>query len=161
MADLTNHSQQSHQMQCTTTIRGHQTETRNSRAREMAQQGKGAGLHSWRQRSAPGTNMVGGKNWHLQVILWLHIHCDMLLTQICTHTINKIMIILIMRKESWTVVVHLGGWGRRISEFEASLVHRASSRTARATQRNPVSKKPKKKKKNREWVSWRAGLGRV
>ena len=31
--------------------------------------------------------------------------------------------------------------GRWISEFEASLVYRVSSRTARATQRNPVSKK--------------------
>jgi hypothetical protein len=39
----------------------------------------------------------------------------------------------------------LGGRGRRISEFEASLVYRVSSRTARATQRNPVSKKKKKK----------------
>jgi hypothetical protein len=35
----------------------------------------------------------------------------------------------------------LGGRGRRISEFEA---YRASSRTARATQRNPVWKKIKK-----------------
>jgi hypothetical protein len=33
-----------------------------------------------------------------------------------------------------------GGRGRRISEFEASLVYKVSSRTARATQRNPVSK---------------------
>jgi hypothetical protein len=46
----------------------------------------------------------------------------------------------------------LGGRGRRISEFEASLVYRVSSRTARATQRNPVSKnqnqtKPKQAKK--------------
>jgi hypothetical protein len=40
----------------------------------------------------------------------------------------------------------LGGRGRRISEFEASLVYKVSSRTARATQRNPVSKKPKRKK---------------
>jgi hypothetical protein len=32
-------------------------------------------------------------------------------------------------------------------EFEASLVYRVSSRTAKATQRNPVSKKAKKKKK--------------
>jgi hypothetical protein len=32
------------------------------------------------------------------------------------------------------------GW---ISEFEASLVYRVSSRTARATQRNPVSKNQK------------------
>jgi hypothetical protein len=40
----------------------------------------------------------------------------------------------------------LGGRGRRISEFEASLVYKVSSRTARAIQRNPVSKKKKKKK---------------
>ena len=32
------------------------------------------------------------------------------------------------------------GRGRQISEFEASLVYRVSSRTARATKRNPVSK---------------------
>jgi hypothetical protein len=38
----------------------------------------------------------------------------------------------------------LGGRGRWISEFEASLVYKVSSRTARATQRNPVSKKEKK-----------------
>jgi hypothetical protein len=40
----------------------------------------------------------------------------------------------------------LGGRGRRISEFEASLVYRVSSRTVRAIQRNPVSEKKKKKK---------------
>jgi hypothetical protein len=34
----------------------------------------------------------------------------------------------------------LGGRGRQISAFEASLVYRVSFRTARATQRNPVSK---------------------
>jgi hypothetical protein len=34
----------------------------------------------------------------------------------------------------------LGGRGRQISEFEVSLVYRVSSRTAKATQRNPVSK---------------------
>ena len=34
------------------------------------------------------------------------------------------------------------------SEFEASLVYRVSSRTARATQRNPVSKNRKKKNCN-------------
>jgi hypothetical protein len=44
---------------------------------------------------------------------------------------------------------HLGGRGRQISEFEASLVYRVSSRTTRATQRNPVSKKKKKKKKKK------------
>jgi hypothetical protein len=41
----------------------------------------------------------------------------------------------------------LGGRGRRISEFEASLVYKVSSRTARAIQRNPVSENQKKKKK--------------
>jgi hypothetical protein len=40
----------------------------------------------------------------------------------------------------------LGGRGRRISELEASLVYRVRSRTARAIQRNPVSKKPKNQK---------------
>jgi hypothetical protein len=34
----------------------------------------------------------------------------------------------------------LGGRGRQISEFEASLIYKVSSRTARAIQRNPVSK---------------------
>jgi hypothetical protein len=40
----------------------------------------------------------------------------------------------------------LGGRGRWISEFEASLVYRVSSRTARAAQRNPVSKNKTKTK---------------
>jgi hypothetical protein len=35
----------------------------------------------------------------------------------------------------------LGGRGRWISEFKTSLDYRVSSRTARATQRNPVWKK--------------------
>ena len=43
-----------------------------------------------------------------------------------------------------------GGRGRRISEFEASLVYRVSSRTARTIQRNPVSKNQKKKKKKKK-----------
>jgi hypothetical protein len=40
----------------------------------------------------------------------------------------------------------LGGRGRWIPEFEASLVYRVSSRIARAIQRNPV---PKNKKQNK------------
>jgi hypothetical protein len=40
-----------------------------------------------------------------------------------------------------------GKWIKWISEFEASLVYKVSSRTARAIQRNPVSKNQKKKKK--------------
>jgi hypothetical protein len=42
-----------------------------------------------------------------------------------------------------------------MSEFEASLVYRVSSSTARATQRNPVSKnqiKNQKKKKKSDWI---------
>jgi hypothetical protein len=45
----------------------------------------------------------------------------------------------------------LRGRGRRISEFEASLVYKVSFKTARATQRNPVSKnKNKNKNKNKK-----------
>ena len=43
-----------------------------------------------------------------------------------------------------------GGRGRRISEFEASLVYKVFSRTARATHINPVSKNQKKKKKKKK-----------
>jgi hypothetical protein len=42
------------------------------------------------------------------------------------------------------------GRGRQISEFEASLVYRVSSRTTRAIQRNPVSKNKKKTKQNKK-----------
>jgi hypothetical protein len=41
----------------------------------------------------------------------------------------------------------LGGRGRQISEFKASLVYRVSSRIARATQRNPDSKNKNKERK--------------
>jgi hypothetical protein len=48
----------------------------------------------------------------------------------------------------------LGGRGRQISEFEASLVYKVSSRIARAIHRNPVSKNKNKQtnkiKKKRE-----------
>jgi hypothetical protein len=44
----------------------------------------------------------------------------------------------------------LGGRGRQISEFKASLVYKVSSRTARATRRNPVSKNRKQKTKNKK-----------
>jgi hypothetical protein len=43
-----------------------------------------------------------------------------------------------------------GGRGRRISEFEASLVYKVSSRTARAIQRNPVSKNQNKQTKKKD-----------
>jgi hypothetical protein len=44
----------------------------------------------------------------------------------------------------------LGGRGRRISEFKASLVYKVSSRTARTIQRNPVLKKQTKKRPEEE-----------
>jgi hypothetical protein len=47
----------------------------------------------------------------------------------------------------------LGGRGRRISEFEAYLVYRVSSGTARATQRKPVWKnKQTNKQTNKQKV---------
>jgi hypothetical protein len=45
---------------------------------------------------------------------------------------------------------HLGGRGRQISEFKVSLVYRVSSRTARAIQRNPVSKNKQNKNKTKQ-----------
>jgi hypothetical protein len=54
----------------------------------------------------------------------------------------------------------LGGRGRQISEFKDSLVYKMSSRRARATQRNPVSKQtnkqtykqnPPQKKRTQKW----------
>jgi hypothetical protein len=44
----------------------------------------------------------------------------------------------------------LGGRGRWISEFEASLVYKVSSRTARAIQRNPVLKNKTKQNKTKQ-----------
>jgi hypothetical protein len=50
----------------------------------------------------------------------------------------------------------LGRQKQANSEFKASLVYRVSSRTARATQRNPVSEKKKKKStgKRLEMAQW-------
>jgi hypothetical protein len=45
---------------------------------------------------------------------------------------------------------HLGGRGRWVSEFEASLVYKVSSRTARASQRNPVSKQQQQQNKTKQ-----------
>jgi hypothetical protein len=44
----------------------------------------------------------------------------------------------------------LGGKGRWISEFKASLVYRVSSRIARTVERNPVLKKPKTQNKTKQ-----------
>jgi hypothetical protein len=57
----------------------------------------------------------------------------------------------------------LEGRGRQISEFEISLVYKASSRKARVIQRNPVlKKKERKKKKHKSYFaisSTEMGLG--
>jgi hypothetical protein len=65
-----------------------------------------------------------------------------------------------IKQSCQAVVVHtfnhslnFGGRGRQISEFKARMVYKVSSWTARATQRNPVSKNqknPKPKTKNQK-----------
>jgi hypothetical protein len=55
-----------------------------------------------------------------------------------------------LHSQAWwrtPVIPALGRQRQWISEFEASLVYRVSSRTARAIQRNPVLKKPTHTKK--------------
>ena len=60
------------------------------------------------------------------------------------------MLLYILKHVSWvTVTQSSGGRGRWISEFKASLVYRVSSRTARTTQRNPISKNKTKQNKNK------------
>ena len=54
---------------------------------------------------------------------------------------------------------HPRGRGRWSSEFEASLVYKASSRTAKATQRNPVLGKKKRTKQTKEEGGERRGVG--
>jgi hypothetical protein len=50
----------------------------------------------------------------------------------------------------------LGNRGRRISEFEASLVYKVNFRTAEALQRNPVSKNKTKQNKTKTKTSKQA-----
>ena len=50
------------------------------------------------------------------------------------------------KKQKNPLIPALGSRGRQISEFEASLVYKVSSWTARAIQRNPVSKNNNNKK---------------
>ena len=67
------------------------------------------------------------------------------------HASAAAVLIVSAARQWWhmPLIPALGGRGRRISEFEANLVYRVNSRTARATQRNPVSKNKKKKKKKK------------
>ena len=59
-------------------------------------------------------------------------------------------LVLLKSRLSQAVVAQLGGRGRRISEFEASLVYRVSSRTARTILRNPVLENQKEKRKRKK-----------
>ena len=54
----------------------------------------------------------------------------------------------VLARQWWfkPIIPVLGGRVRWISEFDASLIYREISRTARTTQRNPVSKKKQKQK---------------
>jgi hypothetical protein len=57
---------------------------------------------------------------------------------------------MVLRAGQWwctSLIPALVGRDKWISEFEASLVYKVSSRTARATQRNSVSEKQKQKQK--------------
>ena len=49
------------------------------------------------------------------------------------------------------------GRGRWISEFEASLVYKVSSRTTRTIQRNPVSEKKKRERERKECLLFETG----
>ena len=53
----------------------------------------------------------------------------------------------------------MGGRGRWIFDFEASLVYKVSSRTARPTQRNPVSKSLPLQKKSGKKREGKGGKG--
>jgi hypothetical protein len=70
---------------------------------------------------------------------------NLLISYYCTEVIRKSA----LAGQWWrTPLFPALGRGRRTSEFKASLVYRVSSRTARATQRNPVLKKQTNKKPN-------------
>jgi hypothetical protein len=55
----------------------------------------------------------------------------------------------------------LGGRGRQISEFQDSLVYRVSSRTARAIQRNSVSKNKQTNNNNKRKEGRKTGRPRA
>jgi hypothetical protein len=62
----------------------------------------------------------------------------------------RLCLFVLIKKTCLAVVALAFNPSRQISEFEASLVYRMSSRTARATQRNPVLKKTKGKEKEKK-----------
>jgi hypothetical protein len=121
----------------------------------------------------PGTDLhtvvschVGAGNWTW--VLWKKSFVNTF--KMCKSFILFIYLLFFKKSQAWRdcLVIkstdcaesqHLGGKGRQISEFEAGLVYKVSSRTARAIQRNLVSKnQTKKKKSSLRWVSCKHGL---
>jgi hypothetical protein len=66
-----------------------------------------------------------------EVSLWLKTEQGTALLQV-----SRTLHLGVLKNALAAGVVHSGGRGRRISEFEASLIYKVSSRTARAKQRN-------------------------
>jgi hypothetical protein len=61
-----------------------------------------------------------------------------------------ILFVIFSCNKSYIIYRNSGDRGRQISEFEASLVYKVSSRTARGIQRNPVSKNSKTNKQTKK-----------
>jgi hypothetical protein len=97
----------------------------------------------------PGQNMgLGPLKLELEIVM-IHIlgagnQTNILWKDNCSKQLSYILLKIIHLN---IINQHSGGRGRQISEFEASLVYKVSSRTARAIQRNPVLKNQKNKKK--------------
>jgi hypothetical protein len=79
-----------------------------------------------------------------QAVMTLRQKCRVILKE---ETLFSILDKIQIKGRAWwhtPLVPALGGRGRQISQFEASLAYKVSSRTARAIQRNPVSKNQNK-----------------
>jgi hypothetical protein len=105
------------------------------------------------------------KNNNIKIIILISDHLKLIICRNQKQGVQGKTWYLLKKKKNTTsqawcrtpLIPALGRQSRQISEFEASLVYKVSSRTTRATQRNPVSKdkttttkkkKTKKTKKN-------------
>jgi hypothetical protein len=84
-----------------------------------------------------------GKQLSAQIIIPNNTIC-------CEQRGRKKLSIIKTNCQVWWCTLHSGGRGGLISEFKASLVYRVNYRTSRAIQRNPVSKKQNKTKKQKQ-----------
>jgi hypothetical protein len=104
-------------------------------AREMAQWLRALTILPEVLSSIPSNHMVAHICNGIRCLFWC-----VWRQELCTH-IHKINKYILKQKEKQSQAVvahafnhrHLGGRGRRISEFQTSLVYRVSSRTTRAT----------------------------